>query len=124
MSQSINSSSSPKTDVDAVADVDTVYSPSNTASKPPPTEECIQGLSGKHVERCQNDGEGAQDRLDTPLKTPQEWEPELSDFDFDFAASPEAEAWSISETAEGCAVYSTVGGSGVSVTVEFQRWDW
>ncbi|KAG9042929.1 hypothetical protein FS837_010213 [Tulasnella sp. UAMH 9824] len=124
MSQSINSPSSPKNDLHAAADVDKVYPPSNTASKPLHEEGHVQGRLGKHVERCQSDGKGAQDHLVAPLKAPQKWEPELSDFDFDFTASPGAEAWKISETAEGCAVYSTVGATGVGVTVEFQRWDW
>ncbi|KAG8962234.1 hypothetical protein FRC00_009965 [Tulasnella sp. 408] len=124
MSQSINSPSSPKINLHATVDVGKVYPPSNTASKRLPEEGNIHSRSTKHVERCQNDGEGAQDRLDAPLETPQEWEPEISDFDFDFTASPGAEAWQISETTEGCAVYSTVDGTGVGMTVEFKRWDW
>ncbi|KAG8963378.1 hypothetical protein FRC00_006684 [Tulasnella sp. 408] len=61
---------------------------------------------------------------ETPLEAPQEWEPELSDFDFDFTASPGAEEWQIGDAADGCAVYSTLGGGGAGVTVEFQKWDW
>ncbi|KAG8965095.1 hypothetical protein FRC00_011016 [Tulasnella sp. 408] len=124
MPQSINSPSSLKTDFNPAPDVDTVYPPSNTVSKPLSAEECAQFRSGKDVERCQNDGEGAQDRLDPLLEAPQEWEPELSDFDFDFTASPGAEEWVMGDTADGCGVYSTVGGAGVAVTVKFQKWDW
>ncbi|KIO28510.1 hypothetical protein M407DRAFT_22254 [Tulasnella calospora MUT 4182] len=124
MSQWINSPSSPKTDPLAVADIDKGSPPSNKALKPLSVEPCVQGRPEKLVERCQNDGEEAPDRLGTPLETPQEWEPELSDFDFDFTASPGAEEWQIGETADGRAFYSNVGGAGVGVTVEFQKWDW
>ncbi|KAG8899293.1 hypothetical protein FRC01_010598 [Tulasnella sp. 417] len=124
MSQSINSLSSPNADLNAVADLDKVSPPSNGASKTLPGEGYIPGRLEKPVERCQNDGEEAPDRLVAPMKTPQEWEPELSDFDFDFTASPGAEEWQIGETADGRAVYSTAGGAAVGVTVEFQKWAW
>ncbi|KAG9039025.1 hypothetical protein FS837_001068 [Tulasnella sp. UAMH 9824] len=124
MSQWINSPSSPKADLHAVVKIDKGSSPSDTASKPLPAEQQVQRRSEKHVERCQNDGEEAPNHLATPLEAPQEWEPELSDFAFDFTASPGAEEWQIGETADGCAVYSTLGGGGAGVTVEFQKWDW
>ncbi|KAG9040553.1 hypothetical protein FS837_000464 [Tulasnella sp. UAMH 9824] len=124
MSQSINSSKSPKTDLDAIANGDKVNPPLNTVSKPRPAEGCVQSRSVKHFNRCQNDGEGAQDRLDTHLGAPLEWELEISDFDFDFTASPGAEEWQIGDSADGCAVYSTVGTTAVGVNVEFQKWDW
>ncbi|KAG8902488.1 hypothetical protein FRC00_005951 [Tulasnella sp. 408] len=124
MSQWINAPSSPKAEPHAVVKIDKGSSPSDTASKPLLAEEWAQSRSEKHVERCQNDGGEASNHLDTPLKAPQEWEPELSDFAFDFTASPGAEEWQIGETADGCAVYSTFGSRGAGVTIEFQKWDW
>ncbi|KAG8894339.1 hypothetical protein FRC01_013028, partial [Tulasnella sp. 417] len=123
MSQPINSPSSPNADLHAVADIDKVSSPPNDPSKGLPAEGYIPGRLEKPVERCQNDGEEASDRLVAPMEAPQEWEPELSDFDFDFTASPGADEWQIGETANGCAVYSTAGGTAVGVTIEFQKWD-
>ncbi|KAG9039026.1 hypothetical protein FS837_001069 [Tulasnella sp. UAMH 9824] len=130
MSQSINSQSSPKNDLKAVADVDT-----KNASKV--SQESMSNgarTTGKGLKIVWVSVElvsvfGRQGKLilvptDTPLKTPQEWEPELSDFDFDFTASPGAEDWQVGETADGRAVYSTVSASGVGVAVEFQKWDW
>ncbi|KIO30805.1 hypothetical protein M407DRAFT_20132 [Tulasnella calospora MUT 4182] len=126
MSQWTNSRSSSKTDHLAVADVDKAYPSSDAVQKALPSEGCIQGRPVTRAERCQNDREEAPNRLDNPSKAPQEWEPdsELSEFDFDFTASPGAEEWQIGETADGRAVYSTVEGAGAGVTVEFQKWDW
>lgn len=123
MSQRTNSPSSPETDLEAVADIDEVFSRSNTASKLLPAQGPIEGRSEGHVKQCQNDEEDAPDPLGIPLETPQEWEPEVSDFEFDFTASPGAEEWQIGETGDGCAVYSAVGAR-VAATVEFQKWDW
>ncbi|KAG8901453.1 hypothetical protein FRC00_006994 [Tulasnella sp. 408] len=124
MSQSINLPLCLKADLDDFADVDIVNPPANMVSKPLPAEGCVQGRSVKHVKRCQSDGEGARDCLDIHLEAPQEWEPEILDFDFDFTTSPGADEWQIGGTAEGRAVYSTVGATSVGVTVEFQKWDW
>ncbi|KAG8963379.1 hypothetical protein FRC00_006685 [Tulasnella sp. 408] len=131
MSQSINSPSSPKNDLNAVADVDTQKDAPRFAQESMSNDARTIGKGLKIVlvglELVSVFGRLGKLIIvptETPLEAPQEWEPELSDFGFDFAASPGAEAWQIGETTEGCAVYSTVDGTGVRVTVEFQRWDW
>ncbi|KAG8909123.1 hypothetical protein FRC01_007116 [Tulasnella sp. 417] len=124
MSQRTNTSSSPKAGLQGITIVDKVSPSSTSAPKPRPAEGCVGICSGKCIGRCENGGKDAPDRLGAPLKTPQGWEPELSDFDFDFTASPGAEEWQIGETTDGRAVYSTVGGAAVGVTVEFQKWAW
>ncbi|KAG8899292.1 hypothetical protein FRC01_010597, partial [Tulasnella sp. 417] len=71
MSQSINSPSSPNADLNAFADIDKVSPPSNGASKDLPAEGYMLERPRKPVERCQNDGEEAPDRLVAPMEAPQ-----------------------------------------------------
>ncbi|KAG8963380.1 hypothetical protein FRC00_006686 [Tulasnella sp. 408] len=120
MSQGINSPSPPN----AVADIGKASPSSNASPKQLPVKRTIDIQPLPCAGRCEPDGGKALDRPVTPLKTPQGWEPELSDLDFDFTASPGADEWQIGETADGCAMYSTINVSGAGVTVELRKWDW
>ncbi|KAG8914876.1 hypothetical protein FRC00_010110 [Tulasnella sp. 408] len=134
MSQSINLPLCLKADVDAIADVDIVNPPANMVSKPLPAEGCVQAratvkgleivLVGVELVSILEGKKLIIGPTDIHLEAPQEWEPEILDFDFDYTASPGADEWQIGGNAEGRAVYSTVGATSVGVTVEFQKWDW
>ncbi|KAG8895238.1 hypothetical protein FRC00_007716 [Tulasnella sp. 408] len=117
MSQRTNSRSSCNANPSTVADMGKPSPSSNASPKRQPSVPSFLFVFGKP------EGLIAIPTV-TPLKTPQGWEPELSDLDFDFTASPGADEWQISETADGCAMYSTIDVSGAGVTVEFQKWDW
>ncbi|KAG9039028.1 hypothetical protein FS837_001071 [Tulasnella sp. UAMH 9824] len=120
MSQRTNSRSPSNANPSAVADIGKA-SPSSNAT---PKQRPVKGTTDIDFLPCIRRCEPALGRPATPLKTPREWEPELSDLDFDFTASPGAKEWQISETADGCAMYSNIDVSGAGVTVEFQKWDW
>lgn len=122
MPQRTNSYPSLESSTQAITDVDKISPPPKSTSKPLPAAKEDNSHRRRRAPRCENNGEKAPERPDTPCQAPQGWEPELPDFDW--TASPGADEWKIGQTVDGCAVYSAVTGTGVGVTVEFQKWDW
>ncbi|KAG8897437.1 hypothetical protein FRC00_004264 [Tulasnella sp. 408] len=90
----------------------------STPSSSAPLSQPARGGSEASLAIARNESDGAKA---SARPAPRGCNPELSDSNFNHAASPGSEDWQIGETPDGRAVYSTVSGD---VTVEFQKRNW